>query len=354
MEGDFEMDSNPDIQERRMLDLALEQKKPIEFQCTAVSCVNECSSKYAEKLCIFELSYKFDNPDEYDIGGSYTDGKPDLWFYMTTSACPGDNYLLNLFICQRNIGFVTLGISKSNMLKTEMKYENYTFMSEELTWKTFKSSKRDQCQYIKTFTFKKTWIKTLIVPIRIKICSSFQLNNEIVERIQTTHNIGSILKKGNTDFILETASHKKYEAHKIVLCTHSPVLKDMIKKSNVNNLFFDITDQEMDLLLEYLYTGNIKEINKQDKVMLLELVQKFELKKLFTLVEQAIKDQIAVQNALDIAKLSQKYNLKEVEKQVFKFVKENPQVLETEAWKNLNDITLTKKLFEHIYFENYT
>ncbi|XP_038209189.1 uncharacterized protein LOC119830301 [Zerene cesonia] len=359
MDEDIEMIPNEVSQERRMLELALDQKKPIEFQSTAVSCINECESNSAEKLCIFELSYKFEKCDEYDIGGTYTDRKSDLWFFMTTSVCPGDNFLLNLFVCQRNVGFFSLGISRSNTLKSEVKCDNYLFLTEELTWKTFKSSKCDDTQYIKTFVFNKSDIeqlkkKILIIPIKIDICSSFTLNNEIVERIQARHNIGSVLKKENTDFILETASHKQYDAHKIVLCTHSTVLKDMIKKTNTNTMFFDITDQEMELLIEYLYTGNINEINKYDKVMLLKLVQKFELKKLFTLVEQAIRDQITVQNALDIAKLSQKYNLKDVEKQVFRFVKENPEVLETEAWKNLNDIMLTKKLFEHIYFENYT
>ncbi|XP_047525764.1 uncharacterized protein LOC125063390 [Pieris napi] len=339
-------------------DTMLDSKKPLKFQKSTISCIQECETSDAERLCIFDIGYKLEYSDEYDVAGTFTNKKPELWFYIMTEICPSDNLLLNLFVCHRNVGFFSVGISKSSKLKTEPKHEDYVFLHDDLIWKSFKSSKPDQCHFIKTFNFYKTDLegvfnnKALIIPLKLKVTPTFGLNITIVEKVQAKHNIGNIIKQQQSDFTLESASHKKFPTHKIMLCTHSPVLRDLIKSSlTTDSMFFDIKDEIIELFLEYIYSGNIQDINKYESEVLLELAEKFKLNNLYPLIETTIRKKVCIENALDIAKLSQKYQLKEVEKSVFKFFKENPEVLETDAWKNLNDIVLTKKLFEHIYFD---
>ncbi|CAK1548065.1 unnamed protein product [Leptosia nina] len=331
-------------------------KNPLQFQKSTISCVQECEASNAERLCIFDISRKLDYGNEYDIGGAFIKKNPELWFYMTTEICPSNIIILNLFVCHRNIGYINLGISNSNERATDSKQEDYVFLSESLSWKSFKSSKKDQCHYIKSFIFHTNDVeslvkKTLIIPIKIDVTPNFNLNLELVKRVQAKHAIGGIIRKETPDFTLESATHKKFPTHKVVLCTQSPVLKDLIKNSTADSMFFDTTDDVLELLTEYLYSGTIKDITKYDNEVLLELGEKFKLDNLMPFIENAIIEKITIDNVIETAQLAQKHRLQSVERKVYKYFKDNPDILQTDAWKNLVDVVLTKKLLEHLYFD---
>ncbi|KAL0850570.1 hypothetical protein ABMA28_012342 [Loxostege sticticalis] len=328
------------------------------FEAGSVSCIHRCKSEDAKKLCIYDAPHKLKHSGEYDIGGTYTENESDLWFYYSTSICPGYNYLLNLFVCHRKVGSFSIGVSNSNELtNTERPNEisGWSFLPRSLIWYHFRSAQPNEIYYIKTFCFSEKDLKTmdrnnLFIPINLVINSTPSLNNDVLMSIKLQHDLSGLLtKKEKTDFVLISASGKKFPTHKIILVAHSPIIRNLIKDSEQDSLFIDIQDSDMELLLQFMYTGTLQDIAKQDCLNLLNIAGKFQLQNLFLLAQYAIGEQINIESAVNIALMAQKYKLDELKSRVFSFIKKNPKVMQTESWKNLNDVELTKQLIEYIY-----
>ncbi|CAH2100380.1 unnamed protein product [Euphydryas editha] len=332
---------------------------PAEFQHDAVSALNLCQTHEATKLVIFNLEYKLQNNDQYDIGGTYNKDNPDLWFFCTTSMGPKVR-ILNICVCQRNKGTYKISISdipSTVQLSTLENFPNYLSIDKFKT-KIFKSSENDKCHYITSFCFKFDDLenlknKSVCIPIQIERDPKCPVDSDILKKIKINHFISVIFKQNeNTDFILESNTGKKYNVHKIVLAAQSNVIKDIVRNSKSNTSIFDISDDEMEALLEFLYTGKVKSVLDENCFKLIDIAYKFKLEKLIILLKLEIVKNINVKNAVEIAVFTERYNLDNIQKVVFEFIKKNPEVLETEGWTNLNDVALTKKLFKKIYVDN--
>lgn len=320
-----------------------------------VSAVYKCKTSEATNLCVYDALSKLNDNGEFDIGGTYTDSpsQPEFWFFYTTSVCHGGNHLLNLFVCHRKTGSFAIDISNSNELTQKVGDDvPHLLIPYTMANYTFKSTKPNQNFFIKTFCFKRlerfNQSCTLFIPIKITVNPKFVLNVNVVKSIKLQHDLSGLLtKQETTDFVLESASHKKFPTHKILLAAHSPVLRNMLKNSDVSSMFIDITDNDMELLLQFIYTGTIKDVMKQDCLKLLEIADKFQLTQLFTLTQHVIGDQINVNNAVEMAVIAKKYKLEDLQKKVFAYIANNPKVLETDAWNDLTDVELTKYLFRY-------
>ncbi|XP_052739272.1 uncharacterized protein LOC112051117 [Bicyclus anynana] len=336
----------------------------IEFSKGSVSCLNECYTAEAQRLCILDVVKKLNNSDHYDIGGTYcihnSNIQSELWFYCTTSILPHGNCLLNIFFCDRQGRSVSIGISDANTITKKTIYCNDTVstqvrLSSTLCWKTFKSNEREESHLLKTYCFSKENVRSLdkqilCIPIEIKINEASVVDRGTMLRIKKNHDLSDLFKRGEyTDYTLESSSGMKYEVHKLLLATHSSVLRNMLKNSNADSLRLNIDDKGMEQFLEYIYTGSVKDILDHNWSQLIELADQFKLDKLFKEAENAITEQICVKNAIDVAVLSEKYKLVGIQRKVFEFIKAHPEVLETDGWKHLADIDLTKKLFQQVH-----
>ncbi|KAL4703789.1 hypothetical protein ACJJTC_002924 [Scirpophaga incertulas] len=326
----------------------------------SVSSIHKCQSVDAKKLCIYDLKFKWKTDNNFDIGGTYSDNEADLWFYFTTSTWPNHNYLLNLFVCHRRQGTFSIGVSNSNEVRNkDRSHESagWSIMPRTLTWSTFKSSKPEHHYHITTFCFTEKNINDLknnilFIPISITMNSSPILNNSIIKAIKLKHNLSELLSKNEPyDFALESKSKKKFPVHKLVVAAHCPILRNLIKKSeaSISSLVLDVSDEDIQLLIEFIYTGTIKNVFNLECMNLLHIASKFQLNNLFLLVQHAIAEQIYIENAVEIALLAQKFKLEKLMATALSFIKNNPKVLTTDGWKNLKDVTLAKQLIQHIY-----
>lgn len=301
---------------------------------------------------------KHDRDEVYDIGGSYTNTENDLWFYFSTAVCPGRNYLLNLFVRHKRSGNFSITISDSNQLIHHKKTEQSSLPPPSVEY-AFTSPKSDEAHYIKTFCFSSEDLKQmedniLCIGISINMEPNRILSYDVIKRIKLSHDFGELLMKPvNTDFVLLSASQASFRTHKIVLAAHSPVLRGLIESSKSNSEFIDISDKDMELLLEFLYTGTIKDVLKQDCLKLLEIASRFQLDNMFLLIQYALREQITIDTAIDIAILAEKYKLDHLQHKVFDFVRNNLEVLMSDGWKNLSDVNLAKKLFQYIHTQNF-
>lgn len=286
--------------------------------------------------------------------------KPQLWFYCTTSVCPQNNYILNIFVCCRKMRSVSIGISDTSAITKKRIFGDdavatYLTLAETLSWKTLQLTEMDESQHLASYCFSREDLKllnrqTLCVPISIVVNTSCVIPKEKVQSIKKRHNLLNLFKRGeNTDYTLESKSGMKYDVHKVLLAARSSVLRDLIKNSKTDTLTISIDDNGMEQFLEYIYTGSVKNFLQSNWCQLIELAERFKLDNLFKELEYAIAQQISVTNAVDIAVLSEKYKLDVIQKTVFEYIRSHQEVLETDGWKNLNDVALTKKLFKEIY-----
>ncbi|XP_026323967.1 uncharacterized protein LOC113233166 [Hyposmocoma kahamanoa] len=277
------------------------------FHPEAVSAVNKCQTSEARRLVIYDLFRKLINTDIYHIGGTYTNDNPDLWFYYSLSACPGGNFLLSLFTCHRSSGVFSIGISEGSEFTQKRDCPQSLYSSETLSWQTYLSGQANENHYIKTFKFNKSKMETwenkfLCIPIKIETNCQQILNNNIVKQIKVAHDFGDVLtKEENTDFILVSITKRQFPVHQAILAVHSPVLRDLIKSSSSKTALIDLNDHDMELLLQFIYTGTIKEVHQVDCLNLLEIADKFQLKNLVLLTQHVIKEQIDLKNAVEVA-----------------------------------------------------
>lgn len=325
-----------------------------------VSTLNQCQTINAQRLCLYDIGMKLKAPGQYNIGGTYINDEPDLWFFYNTSMCPGYKYLLNLFVCHRKPTILSVGISTGNELihKNNVGGVSCSALPEVMTLKIVRAVEPDENNFITTFCFSEEDVNkmknnTLHIPIIIFVHPKQVVLEDVLNKVKLEHDFSNLfVNKENTDFVIKTPSGKEHKVHKIVLAAHSPVLRSMLRNVKEDSMFIEILDNDLDLLLEFLYTGSIKALQKQNCMQLLEIADRFQLKNLFLLTQYTIGKQVTIENAVDIALLSEKYKLDEMQRNTFAYIKSHPQVLQTEGWRRLNDISLTKKLLEHLYRDN--
>lgn len=266
----------------------------LQFHPDVVSQINKCQTSEARRIVIYNLLLKVISNVRH-IGGTYTKDVPDLWFYYSLSACSEGNFLLSLFACHRSAGVFSIGISKASEFTQKSDSLQSLYLSEILTWQTYVSAKANENHYIKTFKLNIRDMeplenKSLCIPIKIETSCQQILNNDFIKQIKLKHDFGDIFtKQENTDFVLESNTKRQFPVHKSILAAHSPVLRELIKHSSSKTIYIDISDRDMELLLQFIYTGTIKDVLQFDCLTLMEIASKFQLKSLFLLAQHATK-----------------------------------------------------------------
>lgn len=237
----------------------------------------------AEYLCVFDLIEKIQRKDvHFDIGGTHSDSKPELWFYFSTTIS-ATGYLMNLFVCHRKVGNLEIRVPTKYNLSSPVP----VISEDQMSVFNFHTAQPDDHHYIKSYCFQSNDIRENkhvtkhYLPIRIKTVVDRTIDPEITRLIKLKHSISSLMRKEKPDLTLISSSGARYEAHKIVLLAHSTVLREKLNEPTLQqSLQLDVTDEAMEVLLHFLYTGTVDDISKQDKSKLLELSGKFKLSNL--------------------------------------------------------------------------
>lgn len=329
---------------------------------TTVSTIVKCQTRNANKLTIYDIARKLKKSGDYDIGGTYTT-TPDFWFMYNTALCPGYNYLMNLYVCARNLSNFSIGVSNNNSIFYQKplrnEHDNSATLYWDLDWYSFRSIDKDQFFYIKTFCFDESDVnklnnKVLYIPIQIKTHAEPALSAEISNKIKIEHNIGKQLyKMDNKDFQIVVDSGRVFDVHRIILMNESPILRQLAEDSTISSAKINnVTDEEMEMLIEFFYMGSIENEVMVDNDRLINFADKFKLRSVFLLLQPIIANKLNVDNALEYAVLAETYNLDTLQRNIFHFIQENPKVMDSEAWKKLNNVAVTKKMLEYIYLHN--
>jgi len=149
---------------------------------------------------------------------------------------------------------------------------------------------------------------------------------------------------------------KEFHCHKFILAARSEVFAAMLRhefleKQNSRVDVKEIDAETMDLLLYYIYTGQVQDFNKVSVVDLFKAADRYRLEDLKHICEEELIERVEASNAADILSLAHKYNAQPLKTFALKMISRNvEEVMRTLGWKELiqTDQTLLMEAFDSL------
>ncbi|GBP08274.1 Protein roadkill [Eumeta japonica] len=184
--------------------------------------------------------------------------------------------------------------------------------------------------------------KKLNISVKFFSKSVKGLSQDILDEVKSGHDFGALLDDPIcSDFTIESADEHKFQVHKVILAAHSDVFKAMLKEETAESQnsyvkLVDVYGDDLRCILQFIYTGTVKDIMECNCSNLLMLADKYDLRGLVLLVEHALVQQMTVDTAAEILMIADLYNSDFLKTSVMKFIKKNPAVLKTSTWDEVN------------------
>lgn len=152
---------------------------------------------------------------------------------------------------------------------------------------------------------------------------------------------------------MESSEGEKFQVHKAILAAQSEVFKAMLKEETAesqNNyvLLIDVCKEDLKCILEFIYTGSIKDLESKNCVNLLMLSDRYNLNGLKILTQYALCYQLTKDSALEILVLADMYNAQILKMAALKFIKRYASVLNNSVFDEINNADLVRELCRFI------
>lgn len=316
-----------------------------------------CQTRDVKWLCLHNIYQKFYRPNFYDIGGTYMQDVADYWFTYKTEQV-GNTFLLHLFICNHGVSSFSVALSCGNKFKLNKK-TNIVYLQQYLTEFQFKQLIQLSHTYLTTYSFTELDIQCL-KNRKLYIAASFPFANsegislEVIDNIKLNHDCSALFADPiGSDFVIESADGAKFHIHRVILAAHSEVFKAMLKGETAESQnsyvkLIDVSGEDLRYMLEYIYTGTVKDIENTNFASLLMLADRYNLKGLWELSEYALSEHMTVDNALDILVVADMYDSDFLKYEAMKFVKENKDILKSSLFSEINNADLLKQLCTYL------
>lgn len=323
-----------------------------------VTTVSQCETDKVTHLCIPSPSTSLSRESELSIGGTINNNNIDFWFFCTTSVCHGGNSLLSLFVIARTDKRFSLNLPKNGHDLTNQM--NFFAKWSEITGPTkkyhFATSRKDELFFVKTYRFTKEELLMLkeyplLLPCAIKVTDSYRVHPDILIqlKLQYTDQANTALYRARHegDFVIESRSRTKFPVHLVVAAAHSSILREAIRSNN-KSYSIDLPDEEVEILIEYLYKGSIENMSLGNAPNIIKLGHIMKLPGLLELGEIVLSSEINAGNAVELAVLAKKYHLQGLSLKVLDYIKQNPQLLFSSSIESLDDVDLMRSMLQHI------
>lgn len=313
-----------------------------------------CQTKNAKWLCIRDIYGKLHRPNVYDIGGTYIDNVPDFWFNCRIERCYG-LFLMHLFAGNHMEGKHTVGVSTS-LVAFDDKDQ---IVRMKGNFRTFKIDCKQMIQsYITTIDFKGADVedilkdKTLFIAVQL----SNKGNNierrmeDVLDSIKMNHdNVALLTDPIGSDFIIKSQDGKEFPVHRIVLSIQSEVFRAMLQEDMTESrtgrvTLVDVASEDLQILIEFMYTSTIKVIENINFPTILMLADRYNLVGMRKLCDHILIDQLAADSALDILVLADRYDCSDVKSKALRFIKLNKELFKDARFEQVDSMSLMKEL----------
>ncbi|XP_047537652.1 TD and POZ domain-containing protein 2-like [Vanessa atalanta] len=313
-----------------------------------------CQTAKAKWLCIDNIYQKLHRPNLYDIGGTYAEDVADYWFIYRTEMI-ADIHLLHLFINNRTGGSFDVSVSSSNDLSFKKKH-NQAFLTSNLKTYKFDNRKEMSQNYVTTYDFSVTDIEMLMnMKFYIAVSFGHKLSPQsISDRVSTIYDFKPLLNDPlGSDFVIECADGAKFNVHKILLSTNSEVFRAMLKENTAESQnsylkMVDVGKEDLQYILEFIYTGSIEDIENANFFNLLTLSERYDLASLKELSEHVLAGQLTIDNCIETLAVADFHNSEGLKLTALKFIKCNKIAIHSEMFQELNNVELIKELCQFL------
>lgn len=308
----------------------------------------------AKWLRLDDVYQKLHRPNFHDIGGTYvSENVADFWL-MYKSEQVGELFLLHLYVTSHQDSSFTVAVSSSNDLKFDEK-NLAAFLPESLKETHFNKTKEHCPSYITTFSFSKFDVeflehKSLYIAINFLKRSSESVNQNIINDIKYNHDLSGLLTDPScSDFSIESSDGDKFSVHRVVLIAHSEVFKAMLRGDTAESQnscvkLVDVCTDELKFVLEFMYSGTIKNFDNCNVFNLLTLADQYNISGLRILSQYILSKQLSAENALETLMIADMYNAKSLKIAAMKLIKGNPKLLKSNTFKEIKDPNLLQEL----------
>lgn len=277
----------------------------------------------------------------------------DYWFSYKTEQV-GNTFLLHLFICNHGLSSFSVALSCGNKFKVDKKTDT-VYLQQYLTEFQFKQLAELSNTYLTTYNFTELDIqclknRKLYIAVSFPFADAEGVSLEVIYNIKLNHDCSDLFADPiGSDFVIESADGAKFHIHKVILAAHSEVFKAMLKGETAESQnsyvkLIDVSDDDLKYMLEYIYTGTVKDIENINFANLLMLADRYNLKGLWELSEYALSEHMTPDNALDILIIADMYDSEFLKSEAFKFIKENKEVLQSSSFDEITNHVLLKQL----------
>jgi len=134
---------------------------------------------------------------------------------------------------------------------------------------------------------------------------------------------------------------REFHCHKFMLAARSEVFAAMLRhefleKQNSRVDVKEIDAETMELLLSYIYTGQVTEFKNVSVVELFKAADRYRLDHLKHMCEEELVKRVEASNAADILSLAHKYNAGPLKSFALAMISRNvEEVMRTRGWKEL-------------------
>lgn len=309
---------------------------------------NCCQTVNAKWLCLEDIYQKFHRPNFYDIGCTYIADIPDHRFtYMTNQV--GNIFLLQLFASSPQEGSINFIASNSNEMTFDKKTGAVYLDKSMKRFRIFRVGEREASTgFVTTYSFSDLDVeclkdKTLYIAITFKIARRSDVNS-------MTMDFSDLLNDPvGTDFVIESLDGEKFPVHKLLLAGQSEVFKAMLKEETAESQnsyvkLVDVGKEDLRCILEFIYSGTVKDLESKNCCNLLMLADRFNLSGLKEITQHALCYQLTHDSALEILVLSDMYNANHLKRESLKFIKKYNSVLDNSFFDEIKNVDLVREL----------
>lgn len=312
-----------------------------------------CQTSNAKWLCLDNIYQKLHRPNLHDIGGTYIDELADYWFIYQTEIV-SDIHLLHLYVNNRPEGSFDISVSGSSDLIIKKKQKK-AFLSSTLKTYKFSNQSKSSQNYITTYSFSSLDVEVLMdMKLYIPISFGNNGNSEAVEEVTMDYDFKSLLTDPiGSDFVIESADGSKFEVHKMLLSASSEVFKAMLKENTAESQnsylkLIDVGKEDLQYILEFIYTGTIEDVENANFLNLLTLSDRYNLTGLKELSEHVLSGRLTDGNCIETLAIADLHNCEGLKLKVLMFVKSNKTALYTDMFNELNNVELLKELCQFL------
>ena len=154
-----------------------------------------------------------------------------------------------------------------------------------------------------------------------------------------------IYQKAHHTDVTVVAEGEEFKAHKCMLSASSDVFERMLQQpmaETANNIIKieDITAKILKVMFEFIYTGHVKEIDRDKATELLAVAEKYNMQAMKMLCSTELHRSLDTSNVVDTLYLARLYRSKELKETCMKFIVNHKEAIQHTApddWRRLNE-----------------